>query len=75
MALLLDLHEPERALARALASGDTDLVYQALLHIEAHKPSQEFFLRLLSRYPRAAKLLRVRLVGGEVGGKWACVCV
>lgn len=53
------MREYELALSRALASGDLDLVYRALLHIEAHKPSQEAFLRLLGHYPQAARLLRV----------------
>lgn len=65
--LLLELKEYERALARALASGDPDLIYRALLHTEAHKPSQEFFLRLLGKYPAAARLLKVR---GRDGGRW-----
>ncbi len=57
--LLLEMREFELALSRALASNDLDLSYRALLHIEAHKPSQEAFLRLLSTHPSALSLLRI----------------
>lgn len=38
--LLLELKEFDLGLSRALASSDLDIVYRALLYIEAHKPSQ-----------------------------------
>ena len=57
--LLLEMGEFNLALHRSLLSNDLDLAYRALLYLEAHKPSQETFLRLLSLHPSSLQLLKV----------------
>lgn len=57
--LLLEMGEFNLALHQSLLSNDLDLAYRALLYVEAHKPSQETFLRLLSLHPMSLQLLKV----------------
>jgi len=41
--LLMSMQEDELALGKAIASGDTDLVYLALLHLKKHRKQKDFF--------------------------------
>jgi len=41
--LLMSMKEDELALAKAVASGDTDLVHLALLHLRKHRKQKDFF--------------------------------
>ena len=54
--LLLMMEEGELALEKALASGDTDLVFSVLFHLKTHLPLSSFF-RLISTRPVAAALV------------------
>ena len=55
MPLLLSLGEGERGLAKALASGDADLVHLALFHLYRSLPLADFMAALATR-PAARKL-------------------
>ena len=54
--LLLSMSEDELALDKAIASGDTDLVYFVLLHLKRTLPLASFF-RLLTNRPVATALV------------------
>lgn len=54
--LLLDMHEDEKGLQKAIESGDTDLVYLVLLHMKKKLPSREFF-SIVTKKPVARDLL------------------
>ena len=54
--LLLSMSEDELALDKAIASGDTDLVFFVLLHLKRTLPLASFF-RLLTNRPLAATLV------------------
>lgn len=54
--LLLSMSEDEVALDKAIASGDTDLVFFVLLHLKKALPLASFF-RLLTNRPLAAALV------------------
>ena len=54
--LLLSMSEPELALDKAIASGDTDLVFYVLLHLKSTLPLSSFF-RLLTTRPLATALV------------------
>lgn len=41
--LLMSMKEDELALTKAVASGDTDLVHLALLHLRKHRKQRDFF--------------------------------
>jgi hypothetical protein len=47
--LLMSMKEDEMALNKAIASGDTDLVYLALLHLRKHRKQREFFALIKDR--------------------------
>ncbi|KAI9024081.1 Vps16, C-terminal region-domain-containing protein [Hyaloraphidium curvatum] len=55
---LLSMKEYDLALSKAMQSGDTDLVYSALLAIRRELPTAEFF-RLLRNKPAAGRLFEV----------------
>ncbi|CAG8571415.1 7902_t:CDS:10, partial [Paraglomus occultum] len=55
--LLMDMQEDEVALEKAIESGDTDLVYLVILHLEKKLPPSEFF-RIINK-PMACNLLEV----------------
>jgi hypothetical protein len=57
--LLMSLGEHEAALQKAIASGDTDLMYLALLHLERTVQNEDEFHRLIFTYPMAVSLLIV----------------
>src|SRR6185312_8651309 len=82
--LLMSMQEDELALGKAIASGDTDLVYLALLHIRKHRKQKDFFALIKDKplardlyiaYCKQADLpaLKVRMEatdgGGEGGGE------
>lgn len=54
--LLLSMSEDELALDKAIASGDTDLVFFVLLHLKRSLPLASFF-RLLTHRPLATALV------------------
>ena len=54
--LLLSMSEDELALDKAIASGDTDLVFFVLLHLKKTLPLASFF-RMLSNRPLATALV------------------
>ncbi len=54
--LLLSMSEDEIALDKAIASGDTDLVFYVLLHLKKSLPLASFF-RLLTSRPLATALV------------------
>ncbi|KAL9101812.1 MAG: hypothetical protein Q9163_002959 [Psora crenata] len=54
--LLLSMSEDELALDKAIASGDTDLVFFVLLHLKKDMPLASFF-RLLTNRPLATALV------------------
>jgi len=54
--LLLSMSEDELALDKAIASGDTDLVFFVLLHLKKSLPLPSFF-RLLTHRPLATALV------------------
>lgn len=54
--LLIRWGRDEDALAKAVASGDTDLVFLTLLHMKDRMPEESFF-RVLSTSPQASNLL------------------
>lgn len=54
--LLISMQEDKRALTKALESGDTDLTYLALLHIQRQRPVPDFFQTIL-RQPVARDLV------------------
>ncbi|KAL2623066.1 hypothetical protein R1flu_003271 [Riccia fluitans] len=56
--LLTSMGEEERALVKAIESGDTDLVYFTIFHIWSQKPTQEFF-RIIQTRPLARDLFIV----------------
>ncbi|KAL7416492.1 Vps16, C-terminal region-domain-containing protein [Mrakia frigida] len=56
--LLLSMKEDRLALDKAIASGDTDLVYHVLLHLKTHLALGDFF-RIVDDRPRAAALLEI----------------
>ena len=56
MPLLISMGEAELALRKAIASGDTDLVYLVLLHIKRTHTPQAFFGALRDK-PVAMSLL------------------
>jgi WD40 repeat protein len=47
--LLLSMKEEELAIDKAIASGDTDLVYMAMLQIKKTRPLKEFFALIKDR--------------------------
>lgn len=53
--LLMSMREDELALTKAIASGDTDLVYLTLLHLKKHRKQKDFFL-LIKDKPLARDL-------------------
>lgn len=55
---LLSMKEYDIALTKAVQSGDTDLVYSALLTVRRELPAPEFF-RLLRNKPAASRLFEV----------------
>ncbi len=55
---LLSMKEYDLALTKAVQSGDTDLVYSALLAVRRELPTAEFF-RLLRNRPAASRLFEV----------------
>ncbi|KAI8609043.1 Vps16, N-terminal region-domain-containing protein [Chytriomyces sp. MP71] len=64
--LLLSMDQDAQALDRALASGDTDLVYACLLHVKRKHPMAEFF-RILKGKEVALTLVEVYARGvGDV---------
>mmetsp|Transcript_38830 Transcript_38830/g.91850 ORF Transcript_38830/g.91850 Transcript_38830/m.91850 type:complete len:845 (+) Transcript_38830:58-2592(+) len=54
--LLISMDDSRAALSKALESGDTDLAYLSLLHLQKTKPVHEFF-QLVSSQPAARDLL------------------
>ncbi|RKO83180.1 Vps16, N-terminal region-domain-containing protein, partial [Blyttiomyces helicus] len=58
--LLLDMRECELALIKAIESGDTDLVYLVMLHMQRSLPTAELF-RILNGKPLACNLLETYL--------------
>ncbi|KAJ1547872.1 hypothetical protein HK405_004735, partial [Cladochytrium tenue] len=54
--LLMSMDQDDRALTKAIESGDTDLVYAVILHIKRKHPIAEFF-RLLEGKPLAMSLV------------------
>ncbi|CAM9293597.1 unnamed protein product [Phaeothamnion confervicola] len=62
VSLLLSMREHKLALQKAIASGDPDLVYEALLHVEqeAYNSSAagSSFYRLVDAHPEAMALLK-----------------
>lgn len=54
--LLLSISEDELALDKAIASGDTDLVFYVLLHLKKTLPLAQFF-RMLTNRPLATALV------------------
>lgn len=56
VSLLLSMSEDEIALDKAIASGDTDLVFFVLLHLKRSLPLASFF-RLLTNRPLATALV------------------
>ena len=57
--LLLHMGEPQQALDRAVASGDTELVYLVLLHAKDNLPAEAFFDMLLPAQAAQAQQLLV----------------
>lgn len=57
--LLLSMNEDELALQKAITSGDTDLIYLTLIHLEKSQPNTEIFYNLISNYPEAVNLLKI----------------
>jgi hypothetical protein len=55
----MSLGEHELALQKAIASGDTDLMYLALLHLERTVQNEDEFHKLIFNYPMAVSLLIV----------------
>jgi len=53
--LLMSMKEDELALNKAIQSGDTDLVYLALMHLKKHRRQKEFFV-LIKDKPLARDL-------------------
>ena len=53
--LLMSMKEDELALTKAIQSGDTDLVYLALLHLKKHRKQKDFFA-LIREKPLARDL-------------------
>ena len=53
--LLISMKEDELALHKAIESGDTDLVYVALMHLQKTRPFNDFFL-LIKDKPLARNL-------------------
>ena len=56
--LLISMQEDERALVKAIESGDTDLVYLVITHLKRKHPLSDFF-RLINDKPLASSLLEV----------------
>ena len=52
------MKEDRLALDKAIASGDTDLVYHVLLHLKTHLALGDFF-RIVDDRPKAAALLEI----------------
>jgi len=50
------MEDSRAALSKALESGDTDLIYLALLHLQKTRPTHEFF-QLVATQPVARDLL------------------
>lgn len=62
--VLLEMNEEELALQKAINSGDYDLIYFTLVHLEGrvrpNNPSSlDNFFRIVLLYPEAANLLRI----------------
>jgi hypothetical protein len=62
--VLLEMNEEELALQKAINSGDYDLIYFTLVHLEGrvrpnHPASLDNFFRIVLLYPEAANLLRI----------------
>jgi hypothetical protein len=51
----MSMKEDELALTKAIQSGDTDLVYLALLHLRKHRKQKDFFA-LIKEKPLARDL-------------------
>jgi len=56
--LLISMQEDERALIKAIESGDTDLVYLVITHLKRKLALSDFF-RLINDKPLASSLLEV----------------
>ncbi|KAI9106064.1 Vps16, N-terminal region-domain-containing protein [Phlyctochytrium arcticum] len=54
--LLMSMQEDELAMAKAVESGDTDLVYLVILHLRRKLPPADFF-RIINDKPLACSLL------------------
>ncbi|KAI9347012.1 Vps16, N-terminal region-domain-containing protein [Obelidium mucronatum] len=54
--LLMSMEQDDRALTKAIESGDTDLAYAVILHIKRKHPMAEFF-RILKGKPVAMNLV------------------
>lgn len=51
----MSMQQDELALTKAIASGDSDLVYLALLHLKKHRKQKDFFA-LIKDKPMARDL-------------------
>jgi len=56
--LLISMQEDERALNKAIESGDTDLVYLVLIHLKKKLALSDYF-RMVGNKPLACSLLEV----------------
>lgn len=57
--LLLDMHEEELALQKAINSEDIDLIYSTLIRLERTKQDLETFHKLIHSHSEAANLLKI----------------
>lgn len=74
MPLLLSMGENELGLKKAILSGEDDLVYLSVMHIEQEAGSsekgREAFCELMLAHPEALRLLKVGWWVGGLGDGW-----